>query len=172
MTASSKLKGRWRWRLSPRTLTPSAVQTVIVCPMIVMFRLVGSLAGGQRGKPVCWWNMSCIWQQLCRKSTVSQWSWRCHWLTEGLDRTSFLHVDACVACIENIVLWVALYCVNEHSSYYCLAVTSVCCKLSFNVLHNLCSRYCSIVASTYNARNTLNWRVDFVWHVAEFMQYK
>ena len=71
MTASSRLKRRWRWRLSSRTLTPSAVQTVTVCPMIVMFGLVGSLAGGQRGKPVCWWNVSCRWwQQPCRKSAV------------------------------------------------------------------------------------------------------
>ena len=30
-------------------LTPSAVQTVTVCQMIVMFGLVSSLAGGQRG---------------------------------------------------------------------------------------------------------------------------
>ena len=33
-------------------------QTVTVCPMIVMFGLVSSLAGVQRGKPVCWWNVS------------------------------------------------------------------------------------------------------------------
>ena len=69
MRASSKLKGCWRWRLSPRTLTLSAVQTV--CLMIVMFGLVGSLAGGQRGKPVCWWNVSCRWwQQPDKKSAV------------------------------------------------------------------------------------------------------
>jgi len=86
----------WRWRISLRTLTPSAVQTVTVCLIIVMFGLVGSLAGGQRSKPVYWWNVSCRWwQQPCRKSAVelaaseaddATW-W--HWLTEGLDKLSW-----------------------------------------------------------------------------------
>ena len=39
---------------------PSVVQTVTVCLMIVLFGLVGSLAGRQRGKPVCWWNGTCL----------------------------------------------------------------------------------------------------------------
>ena len=110
MTASSKLKGHWCWRLSSRTLTPSAVQTVTVYPMIVMFELVGSFAGGQRGKPVCWWNVSCRWwQRPCRKSAVelaaseADDATRWHWLPKGLDKlswpTNFAPPAACWCCI-------------------------------------------------------------------------
>ena len=110
MTASSKLKGRWRWRLSSRTLSPSTVQTATVCPMIVMFGLVGSLAGDQRGKPACWWNVSCRWWQLpCRKCAVelaaseAEDATRWHRLTEteGLDKLFFR--------IKNLFIFLSKY---------------------------------------------------------------
>ena len=116
MIASSKLKRRWRWRLSPRTLTPSAVQTVKVCPMIVMFGLVGSLAGGQRGKPVCWWNVSCRWWRVewpCRKCTVelaaseaddtTRWLMpiSCHFRDcKALLVTSLTHVSGAITSVQ------------------------------------------------------------------------
>jgi len=122
--------------LSPRMLAPSAVQTVTVCPMIVMFGLVGSLAGGQRGKPVCWWNVSCRWwQRPCRKSAVElaaseaddATGW--HWLTEGLDilswPTNFAPPAACWCCrptCRAAVHWL--------SSRYCPAKMIQCCGRS------------------------------------------
>ena len=36
-----------------------------------------------------------------------------------------LHPATVSTAGRDALLWVALYCVNEHSSYYCLAVTSV-----------------------------------------------